>query len=117
AQAMRRILVEHARARSRKKRGGGMEQVSLIDIPAFAPISRLDLLALDEALERLAAVDPRKERVVELLYFGGLTAAEAAAVLGVTSRTVERDWSYARLWLLREMEQGRRAAAQREADP
>lgn len=103
ATAMRRILVEHARARGRKKRGGDYERVSLGWVRAASGISRIDLIALDQALERLSVDDPRKARVVELLYFGGLTSAEAAEVLEVTSRTVERDWQYARLWLLREL--------------
>lgn len=103
ARAMRQILVEHARARGRRKRGGGWNRVRLdsIELPGDEP--SLDVLALDLALQRLAARDPRKAQVVELLYFGGLTAAEAAEVLGVTSRTVERDWRIARLHLLREL--------------
>jgi RNA polymerase sigma factor (TIGR02999 family) len=103
AQAMRRILVEHARARGRRKRGGDAQRVSLVDVAAVPGVPTIDLLALDAALTNLAAADPRKGRVVELLYFGGLTADEAGELLGVTGRTVERDWRYARLWLLREL--------------
>jgi len=103
AQAMRRVLVDHARAKRRKKRGGDLEQTTLHQIAAPAGGPELHLLALDAALTKLAETDPRKCRVVELLYFGGLTAAEAGEVLGVTSRTVERDWQFARAWLLREI--------------
>ncbi len=103
ARAMRRILVEYARARGRKKRGGDWVRITLTPSLPGAPQPSLDILALDEALQKLQAVDPRKVQVVELLYFGGLTAQEAAEVLGVAGRTVERDWQFARLWLLREM--------------
>jgi len=116
AQAMRRVLVEHARARGRKKRGGGYRRVTLDDQVAAPAGSLIDLVALDAALEKLAAVDPRKARVVELLYFGGLSAAEAAECTGTTSRTVERDWRYARLWLLRELAGQGSAIAGREPD-
>jgi len=103
ARAMRRILVEHARARGRRKRGGGWDRVRLESIELAGDEPSFDVLALDLALQRLAAEEPRKAQVVELLYFGGLTAAEAAEVIGVTSRTVERDWRIARLRLLREL--------------
>jgi RNA polymerase sigma-70 factor, ECF subfamily len=103
AQAMRRILVDHARARGRRKRGGDREQVSLFDVAAASGVPPLDLLALDSAVTKLTATDARKGKVVELLYFGGMTADEAGELLGVTGRTVERDWRYARLWLLREL--------------
>ena len=103
ARAMRRILIEHARARGRKKRGGGWDRVHLDSIELAGDEPRVDILELDIALEKLAKAEPRKAEVVELLYFGGLTAEEAGGVLGVTSRTVERDWRFARLWLLREL--------------
>jgi RNA polymerase sigma factor (TIGR02999 family) len=104
AQAMRRILIEHARARRRKKRGGGLKRTSLSAVGAAAPgTPQIDVLALNDALERLSSLDERKGRVVELLYFGGLTAEEVGEVLCITGRTVERDWRYARLWLLREL--------------
>lgn len=104
ARAMRQLLIEHARARSRQKRSGNKRHTTLDEHAVFASDhSRTDLLALDEAMNRLAAVDERKARVVELLYFGGFTAEEAAEVVDVTSRTVERDWQYARAWLLRAM--------------
>lgn len=103
AQAMRRILVDHARGRHRQKRGGRNEPLPLdeaIDRPiTLSGDHSIDLLDLDEALAALAQNDPRKAEVVELMYFAGLTAAEAAEVLGVTARTVERDWRYARAWL------------------
>jgi RNA polymerase sigma factor (TIGR02999 family) len=103
AQAMRRILVDHARARLAEKRGGGQVLVSLdgADAPVCAGASWTDLVDLDRALAGLAADHPRPARVVELLYFGGLTAAEAGALLEVNERTVERDWSFGRAWLLR----------------
>ncbi|MBD3334679.1 MAG: RNA polymerase subunit sigma [Candidatus Eisenbacteria bacterium] len=103
ARAMRRILVEHARARKRHKRGGGWARITLTPSVAAAEAPEIDLLALDGALTKLQENDSRKAQVVELLYFGGLTAREAAEVLGVTSRTVERDWQFSRLWLLREI--------------
>jgi len=105
ARTMRRVLVDHARSKGRHKRGGEWQRVTLTG-PIAAPISAepLDVIALDRALERLAEHDERKARVVELLYLAGLTADEAAHVLGVTSRTIERDWRYARAWLLHEME-------------
>ena len=100
---MRRILVDHARARGRAKRGGGMRQVNLD--AALMVTTELDpeLVRLDQALEDLAAFDPRKARVVELRYFGGLTSQEAAAVLRVSPQTVNRDWSLAKAWLIHEM--------------
>lgn len=110
ARAMRRILVEHARGKARRKRGGGRQRVTLDEVSSPGVISPLDLLALDESLNALATLDPRKARVVELLYFGGLTRAEAAEVLGVTRKTVTRDWQFARRWLIREMSRGRASA-------
>jgi len=105
ARAMRRVLIEHARARRRKKRGGDAARVPLTENLAGPTAGDpIDLLALDEAMTRLEAQDPRKARVVELIYFAGLNATEAAEVLGVTRRTVERDWQYARAWLLRELD-------------
>ncbi len=99
AEAMRRILVNHARDRVAAKRGGGAEQVSLslVDAPSGGP--DVELIALEDALERLAALDPRKSRVVELKFFGGLTVEEIAEVLQVSGATVEREWSFARAWL------------------
>jgi RNA polymerase sigma factor (TIGR02999 family) len=103
AQAMRRILVDAARARLTKKRGGRVQRVPLDEALVFAPERGPDLLALDGALTRLAEVDPRKSQVVELRYFGGMTEGEAAAVLRVSPETVQRDWRVAKVWLLREL--------------
>jgi RNA polymerase sigma factor (TIGR02999 family) len=97
--AMRRALVDHARAKNRKKRGEGAQPVSLTESVLIEGKPNIELLDLEDALEELAEVDDRKVRVVELLYFGGLTAREAAEVLEVTPRTVERDWRFARAWL------------------
>lgn len=106
AQAMRRILVDAARARQAGKRGGAVTRVSLDEVPLTAPGRGAALVALDDALTALADVDPRKSRVVELRYFGGLTAAETAAVLNVSPETVQRDWRVAKAWLLRELSGG-----------
>lgn len=105
AQAMRRILVDYARSRQYGKRGGPHRQlVPLEDAAVFAPERSPAILALDEALDRLAAFDERKARVVELRYFGGLTVEEAARLLEVSPATVMRDWSLAKAWLQRELE-------------
>jgi len=103
AQAMRRILVDHARSRQRDKRGGGRARVILDEAVALSPQKDEDVLALDEALERLAALDPRQAKVVELRFFGGLSVEEVAEALGVSKRTVEGDWTFARAWLSREL--------------
>ena len=101
---MRRVLVDHARARAAMKRGADAPRIELEDSLAVASEARsLDLLDLDRALERLAALEPRLARVVELRYFGGLSVEEAARVLECSDRTVKRDWSFARAWLLREL--------------
>lgn len=101
---MRRILVNHARALAAGKRGGAAQRLSIRDDDAVSTEQdATDLLALDEALTRLAAIDERKSRVVELLYFGGLENREAAEVLGVSDKTVQRDWQMARRWLYREL--------------
>lgn len=107
ANVMRRILIEHARARRRQKRGGGWERITLSEDVAIAPGGReLEVLALDEALERLAALNPREARVVELRVFAGLTVDETAAALGVSARTVDEDWTMAKAWLRRELSRG-----------
>ena len=104
AKAMRSILVDHARARIAAKRGGGARALTLEDEGSIAgPQAGVDVLALHEALERLAELDSRKSRLVELRYFGGLEMDEAAAVLGVSVATVKRDWTTARAWLRREL--------------
>ncbi len=108
ARAMRRVLIDHARKRNSGKRGAGAQVVPLDDVldqgrTLFA-YPTLDFIALDIALEKLLLTERRKGRVVELLYFGGLTPDQISEVLDVNRRTVDRDWSFARLWLIREME-------------
>jgi RNA polymerase sigma-70 factor, ECF subfamily len=103
ATMMRRILVNHARAHATAKRGGATRRLSLEDATISAEQSATDLLALDEALNRLVELDERKGRVVELLYFGGLEHREVAEVLNVSEKTVQRDWQIARSWLYREL--------------
>ena len=104
AQVMRRILLEGARKRATSKRGGGWERVTLEEIPGAQGGRPQELIALDEALTRLAAADPRKAQVVELRYFGGLSVEETASVLKVSPDTVARDWRSARAWLLSELD-------------
>jgi RNA polymerase sigma factor (TIGR02999 family) len=103
AQIMRRILLNYARDRQRVKRGGQAVQVSLSEVAVADEERSAELIALDEALGRLAAIDERKCRVVELRYFGGLSVEETAEVLGVSAVTVARDWKMARAWLAREI--------------
>ena len=115
AQMMRRVLVDHARTRHALKRGGAAVQVTLghVDDELAMPnesagggsaLDAVDLLALDDALARLAALDARKARLVELRYFAGLTIPEAAAALGVSPATLGREWAVARMWLRRELD-------------
>jgi RNA polymerase sigma factor (TIGR02999 family) len=108
---MRRVLVDHARTRHAQKRGGDAVQVTLGDADragASAPdggaLDAVDVLALDDALTRLAAFDPQKARLVDLRYFAGLSIPEAAAALGISPATVGREWAVARMWLRRELE-------------
>jgi RNA polymerase sigma factor (TIGR02999 family) len=103
AQLMRRILVDHARAHRYAKRGGGQFQVTLDAVAEMAEGRSPDLVALDDALMSLAALNPQQARIVELRYFGGLTIEETAEVLGVSDTTVEREWRVARAWLRREL--------------
>ena len=103
AQLMRRILVDYARSHNYVKRGGEAHHVPLEKAAVFSAEQAPDLVALDEALASLAAIDPRKSRVVELRFFGGLSVAETAEVLKVSPRTVLSDWSLAKAWLLREL--------------
>lgn len=103
SQLMRQILVDRARVRRALKRGGGVRKVSLEDTVSFAPERDADLLALDEALDSLAAIDPRKCRAIELRFFGGLDIDETARVLGISSATVGRELRVAKAWLYREM--------------
>lgn len=103
AQLMRRILVDHARSRNYQKRGGGVATIALEDV-FVAPTERgTDLVALDDALDDLARVDPRKSQVIELRFFGGLSVEETAEALNVSPETVTRDWRLAKVWLLREI--------------
>jgi len=106
AKIMRRVLLNYARDQHRLKRGGRTIQVSLSEADAKAAESSVDLLALDDALNKLALMDERKSRVVELRYFGGLSVEETAEVLKVSQVTVMRDWNMARAWLAREIEHG-----------
>ena len=103
AQLMRRILVDIARRKNSLKRGGERVQVSLADDVKAAPQKETDVVALDEALERLAQLNPRHSQIVELKYFGGLTEEDIAETLGISVRTVRRDWNLARAWLFREL--------------
>jgi RNA polymerase sigma factor (TIGR02999 family) len=104
ARLMRRVLVDHARTRGFQKRGGGGRQVSLDDAMLVSPATTVDVLALDRALEALSAVDPRKSRVIEMRFFGGMTVEETADALHMSTDTVKRDWRLAKMWLLRELE-------------
>jgi RNA polymerase sigma factor (TIGR02999 family) len=103
ARLMRRILVDHARSRRYLKRGGGAVRVSFDEALAVSRESAADLVALDDALQSLARIDPRKGQVVELRYFGGLSVDETAEVLHVSPETVMRDWRLSKAWLLREV--------------
>ena len=101
AQAMRRILIDSARRKLAQKRGGGMKRRPLDEVAAPGPDE--ELLALDEALHKLAAADPLKAKLVELRYFAGLTGEQAAAALGISPTTADRHWAYARAWLQTEV--------------
>ena len=96
---MRRILVDHARSRRADKRGGAWDRVTLVEDHVAGGAQEIDLLALHESLERLAAFDPRQSQIVELRYFGGLTIEEVAEVVGISEATVVRDWTIAKAWL------------------
>jgi RNA polymerase sigma factor (TIGR02999 family) len=106
AQTMRRILVEHARARATKKRGEAPQRVQLDDELAVSTSPTVDLQALDQALDRLATLDAQQARIVELRFFAGLTVEETAEVVSISKATVKRDWAMARAWLRRELERG-----------
>ena len=104
AHLMRQILIERARARDAQKRGGGAPRVTFDEaLPVTAPGGHVDLIALDSALERLAALDADHARIVELRYFGGLTIEETADAMGTSPATVKRHWALARAWLAREL--------------
>lgn len=105
AQAMRRVLLDHARARGRDKRAGG-ERVELVDAPATIGPDALDVLAVDDALRRLEVLDPRAAKVVEARFFGGLSVEETAEALDIGTATVKRDWSFARAFLQRALDTG-----------
>jgi len=103
ARIMRFLLVDHARTRQAAKHGGGQRQVTLDEVAAIVPERSAELLALDEALGRLATLDGRQSQIVELRYFGGLSVEETAEVLGVSEITVKREWLKAKAWLYREL--------------
>ncbi|HEX3280133.1 MAG TPA: sigma-70 family RNA polymerase sigma factor [Pyrinomonadaceae bacterium] len=103
ARVMRQILVDHAREHKAEKRGGSAQRLSLADIDLLPQQSATDMLELNEAMQKLEAIDERKCRVVDMRFFGGLKEAEIAEVLGVTEKTVRRDWQFAKLWLYREL--------------
>jgi RNA polymerase sigma-70 factor (ECF subfamily) len=101
---MRQILVDHARARSAQKRGGAQAPITLVDAPLDAPVSVVDMLALDEARAKLADHDPRMAELVELRFFGGLTIEEAAETMGISLATAKRWWKFSKAWLHRELQ-------------
>ena len=103
AQLMRRILIDHAKGRLREKRGGEQVVVSLNEALTFSPERSEELLKLDEALERLSKLDARQSRIVELRFFGGLSIDETAEFLGISPKTVKRDWTVAKAWLRSEL--------------
>jgi len=111
AQLMRHILVDHARGRTRHKRGGNARAVTLDEALRVSTASDPELVELDEALSSLAFIDERKSRIVELRYFGGLSIEETAEILGVSSTTVRREWTLAKAWLRRELQKKSPAAA------
>ncbi len=106
AEAMRRILVENARRKNRVKRGGDLTRKDLDDVPVVAPEIHEDLIALDAALDRLKAIDAQAVQLVHLRYFVGLSIADAAELLGISSRTADRVWAFARAWLHQEIAGG-----------
>jgi len=105
AQVMRQILVDYARSHGREKRGGGQQVVSLEDVCVVSPEKSSEYLRVDESLEQLTKVDPRQGRIVELRYFGGLSVEETAEVLGISAKTVTREWSMAKAWLHGDLKQ------------
>ncbi|MGZ7102148.1 MAG: sigma-70 family RNA polymerase sigma factor [Candidatus Angelobacter sp.] len=111
AHLMRRILIDFARSRGSQKRGGGALHISLDEAPSVCNEPDPDLIALDDALKALAAVDERESKVVELRFFGGLSIKETAEVLKVSVETVQRDWRLAKMWLLRELSEGSQRGA------
>jgi RNA polymerase sigma factor (TIGR02999 family) len=116
AQLMRRILIDHARGHLRDKRGGGVIPVPLEEVLVFAPEQSSELVKLDQSLERLAKLDPRQSKIVELRFFGGLTVEQTAEVLGVSPKTVKRDWSVAKAWLHGDLKQSDGHQLQRDGE-
>lgn len=106
AQAMRRVLVDHARRRGNRKRGGGAHRVDIDEVLLVSAERAAEVVALDEALARLAEVAPRKSQLVELRFFGGLSVEETAEVLNVSPGTIMRDWTFAKAWLRKEITGG-----------
>jgi RNA polymerase sigma factor (TIGR02999 family) len=106
ATIMRQVLMQYARQRLAGKRGGGLVRVELDEAFILSPERDTDMLALDEALNDLARTDPREAQIVELRFFGGLSEAETAHALGISDRTVRREWDHAKAWLLRELKRG-----------
>jgi len=106
ANVMRHVLVDYARSHKAQQRDGGMKRVELKEDLAISPEKIEEVVALDEALTRLEHLQPRQGKVVEMRYFGGLSVEQIASLLGVSERSVKRDWSLARIWLFRELEQG-----------
>ena len=111
AQLMRRILVDHARGRSAAKRGSGAPKLALVEELAGAAAPDVDLVALDDALNKLAEFDPQQSRIVELRFFSGLSIEDTAEALGISPATVKRDWSTAKAWLYRELSGSRASEA------
>ena len=107
AQAMRRILVDHARQKQAEKRGDGLQRVTLTDLEIGAPEPDLDVLAVSDALDRLAAEEPRLAEMVSLRFFAGMSIADTAQALDLSPATVKRDWMFARAWLVEEIERHR----------
>lgn len=116
ARVMRHILVDYARFHQRAKRGGGVTLLPIDEVFVFAPEASSDLLALNDALDRLGQLDPRKARVVELRFFGGLTVEETADVLQLSPNTILRDWNMAKAWLKREISNDEHAAGHKAVE-
>jgi RNA polymerase sigma-70 factor, ECF subfamily len=107
AQAMRRILVDHARRKYAEKRGAGLERVTLTDLDVSAPEEDLDVLAINDALDRLAGEDPRLAEVVNLRFFVGMSIEETAQAMETSPATVKRDWAFARAWLIEQVDKAK----------